>query len=189
MNCNQIERQVYPALCQKESLFCFYLDGLWKDLGLPHTFIQGSKDFIEYISKLEADQSFVYNQGKTSNLKVFNDYYLIDNQYGLIGLNLIHKSYLNFKDNEVENLMLKTNNKIGPYCVIESGCLFFKDVTIKNSVIMKNSCFKSNIVVSDSILGGNVLVEDDSQILELSVIGFGYQVKSKSIIKGQKLSM
>ena len=133
-------------------------------------------------------QSFVYHGAEKQAVKSFNEYYLVDGQFGVEGPNLIHKSYFQESKGQMACILTNINNKIGPFCVIEPHCLFFKNVSVEHSVVMKGVCMEENVSVSNSILGDAVFVGSGSKISELCVIGNRVKIAKNSELKGQKLS-
>jgi NDP-sugar pyrophosphorylase family protein len=193
---NLLERKVYPALASKDSLYCFYLDGLWKDLGLPETFIKGSKEFIQYIWSSDKNYSFAYFKEQPSipslekcSYKIFNDYILLKDFSIFKGLNLVHKNYF---INEHENLVESFENQnvsIGPFCVIESHCKFSQNVKISNSVLMYGVVLGESVVVDNSIIANDSVVGKNAQVVDLSVLGEGSQISDGQVVTHEKISV
>lgn len=193
---NLKERKVYPALASKDSLYCFYLDGLWKDLGLPETFIKGSKEFMQYIWNSSKNYSFTYfkNQPSIQSLekcsyKTFNDYILLEDFSIFKGLNFVHRNYFIDKNkNLLENLENK-NVSIGPFCVIENNCQFYENVQISNSVLMRGVVLFENVVVENSIIANDSVVGKNAKVMDLSVLGEGCEVIGGKVVLAEKISM
>ena len=156
-------------------------------MGLPHTFIQGSKDFLEYINNLETSQSFYYHQNIQQPLKSFNYYHLVNDEFGFKGLNLVHKNYFQTVDKKITCVLTKNNNSIGPFCVIEPDSTFKGNVTLEESVIMKGVHLGENVSILKSILAEGVVVGKNAKISDLSVIGEKFEIKEGEIVTQQKL--
>lgn len=157
-------------------------------MGLPHTFIQGSQDFMKYIHKLESNQSFVYYQKENSKIKMFNEFYLVNDQFGFSGLNLIHKSYFKKNKNSISCSIIESSNKIGPFSVIEKNCKIQSNLVIEDSVIMEGSILAKGIILKKSIVGKSVVVGEGAEIRNLSVIGEKVIIKPNTIINNQKIT-
>jgi acetyltransferase-like isoleucine patch superfamily enzyme len=148
---------------------------------------------MEYISQLPESDSFSYFPKGQSKMRRFNEYFLIDNQLGFTGLNLIHRSYFVFcteSDPEsVSSLLTANDNQIGPFCVIEPGCKIQGHTKISESIIMQGSILHQNCSIFKSILGKQVVVKEKAIVRNLSVVGDGVQIPASADIDAQKLSL
>lgn len=189
----------------QKSLFCFHLQGLWKDLGLPESFRVGSHDFMHFLKKsnseTETDLSFFYFKDKqknseiinksTENVLKFNEYYLIDERPGFKGLNLLHQSYVKFvkESNLFVTAFDNRDIQIGPSCVIEENCKIGNNSKVDSSILLRGVNLGEGVTVQHSILDEEVTVNSGSEVSGSSVIARGVTIQSGMKVKSAKMAL
>lgn len=127
-------------------------------------------------------------EGPQTNLKRFNDYFLVKDHVNFKGLNLIHRSYVSLKKNGFSTLFDGKSLEIGPYCVIEEECRLENGGKIGNSVVLRGVTIEANVEVKESILGERVKIGEGSRILNSSVIAEGVEIPGKHLLKQAKIA-
>ncbi len=154
-----IEKETFPQLVDKQSLYSFDLEGYWMDVGQPKDFLSGT---CLYLSSLTKKNSPLLSS--TSEPYIYGGNVLID-----------------------PSAKIGNNCKIGPNVTIGPNVIIGDGVRIQRSVLLKNSIVKDHAWIKSTIIGWNSEVGKWARLQNVTVLGDDVKVKDEIYVNGAKV--
>jgi len=164
-----IEREVFPGLVAKESLFGFFSSAYWTDTGTPAQYLQAQLDLLSGMRPGPPAP------GATCR----------DDSVWTIGDPVL--------DGEVRGPAL-----VGPAAVVERGAVVEGSVIgsgarvhggarIHQSVLLPGAVVRAGAVVSRSVVGEQAVVGEDARLSDLTVVGAGVEISPGCRLEGARV--
>ncbi len=154
-----IERDVFPRLVEAGSLYGFRLDGYWRDIGTPESYLDAHRDVLE--------RNFASELGNSLG----SDYTLVAPDAKVAeGARLVPPVYVG------AGAVIETGARIGSLAVVGAGAWIGARAEIDSSVVAAGARVGEATTVVGSIVGEHADVGSDCQIRGLSVVGPGARV-------------
>ncbi len=138
---------VLIPLAEEGSLYAYFADGYWLDIGTPKRYIQANKDLISGKMHVQIDGRLVGENiwiDETSEI----DLTVRVEEPALIG----------------KGVSIDRGAVIGPYAIIGDGCQIGPKVEISNSVVWDGSQIGSSCLIDSSIIASNQRVTPGQQL-------------------------
>ncbi|MFX0042565.1 MAG: sugar phosphate nucleotidyltransferase [Candidatus Hodarchaeota archaeon] len=138
-----IEREVFPAVLEKEKLYHYPISGIWKDIGNPSELLEGNLLLMNDLLK---------------NLKEKRKN-LIDESIKVKGkVEIIPPCTIG------ENVVIKNNCKIGPNVIIGDNVYIDEDSEIEETLIYNETYISKNVKIARSIISDNCSIQENVEI-------------------------
>jgi mannose-1-phosphate guanylyltransferase len=154
-----IEKETFPQLSAKGSLYSFDLEGYWMDVGQPKDFIAGTCLYLTALAKKNSK-----TLTPTSEPYVYGGNVLID-----------------------PTATIAADAKIGPNVVIGPNVTVGSGARLSRSVVLANSTIKPHSFIKSSIIGWNSTVGRWARIENVSVLGDDVEVKDEVYVNGGRV--
>jgi mannose-1-phosphate guanylyltransferase len=158
MKPTSIEKETFPILVERKSLYSFDLEGYWMDVGQPKDFLAGTTLYLNALSKKSPEklckEKFVHPDGQV----------LIDPSAK------IHPSAL-----------------IGPNVVIGPNVIVGEGARIQGSVLLANSEVKDHALVKNTIVGWNSRIGKWARTEGCTVLGDDVEIRNEIYVNGAKV--
>ncbi|MHA2391653.1 MAG: sugar phosphate nucleotidyltransferase [Promethearchaeota archaeon] len=138
-----IERDIFPNLSDKDTLYCYPIPGIWKDIGKPEELLEGNIQLMKDILQ--------YSSGQESNL--------IDKNLDIDGKALIYPPVA-----IGENVTIRKNCKIGPNAVIGDNVYIDENSFIKECLIYNEAYISKDVHVEKAIISDNCLIQEGVEL-------------------------
>jgi len=154
-----IERDVFPRLVERGSLYGLALPGYWLDVGTPESYLQAHRDVLERNvpsnvgDELGRDYTIVH-----SSAQVSSDARLIPPVY--VGANAV----------------VEPGARVGSLAVIGAGARVGEGSVVEQAVVQAGVRLGSGSIVLGSIVGEGAELGPGCQVSGLSVVGPGAKV-------------
>jgi mannose-1-phosphate guanylyltransferase len=160
-----IERDVFPQLVDAGSLFGFRLEGYWRDVGTPESYLQAHRDVLE--------RNFVTDVGH----ELGPDYTLVRPGAGVDpGARLIPPLYVG------DGAKVAAGARVGSFAVIGAGAQIGGDAVVEAAVVGARSVVGARASVSGSIVGEDVELGAECGVRALAVVGPGARVGDRNML-------
>ncbi|MBA2332803.1 MAG: NDP-sugar synthase [Actinobacteria bacterium] len=154
-----IEREVFPRLVDAGSLYGFRLDGYWRDVGTPESYLEAHRDALE--------RNFASELGDSLGA----DYTLIAADARVAdGVRLVPPLYVG------PGATIEAGARVGSLAVIGAGARIDAGAVIESSVVAAGARIGARTAVVGSIVGEGAEIGPGCEILGLSVVGPGATV-------------
>jgi mannose-1-phosphate guanylyltransferase len=153
-----IERDVFPRLVEAGSLYGFRLDGYWRDIGTPESYLDAHHDVLE--------RNFASELGDSLG----SDYTLIESGARTEGARLVPPVYVG------AGAVIEAGARIGSLTVVGAGAWIGARAEIDSSVVAAGARVGEATIVIGSIVGEQAEVGAGCQVRGLSVVGPGARV-------------
>lgn len=154
-----IEKETFPQLAARESLYSFDLEGYWMDVGQPKDFLSGTCLYLSALSKKSPELLVPTSEPYVSGGNVLVD----------------------------ESAKISPQAKIGPNVVIGPGAVIGEGARLSRCVILANSTIKPHAYIKNSIIGWNGRVGRWARIENVSVFGDDVEVKDEIYVNGGRV--
>jgi len=156
-----MEREVLPQLASEQQLYSMALEGYWMNVKQPRDFLQGHALYLQYLSRVAADQ---LTGAACSQLH---------------GGTEVQGSVLVDKSAQIgANCLIGPDVSVGPGCVVEEG------VRLARCILLRNVRVAAHSTVLDSILGWESSVGCWTRIEGVTVLGEDVHVGGEIFING-----
>jgi mannose-1-phosphate guanylyltransferase len=125
-----IEREVFPALVERGTLFGLELPGYWLDVGTPESYLQGHHDLLAQRGTVEV--------ASDANVSPEAD---------LVGPLLVG-----------EGVVVEAGAQVGPYTYVAAGARIGADARVERAVVLPGGVVKSGHHVCTAIVSADALV-------------------------------
>jgi mannose-1-phosphate guanylyltransferase len=164
-----IEREVFPALVEKQSLYGFASPDYWTDTGTPAQYLQAHLDLL---SGLRPGPPAPGAVPKGDAVWTLGDA-VVDGE--VRGPALVGSAAFVGRDAVVEA------------SVIGSGARVHGGARVHESVLLPGSVVRAGAVVSRSVLGEQAVVGEDAHLSGLTVVGAGTDIPAGSRLEGARV--
>ncbi|MGH9281170.1 MAG: sugar phosphate nucleotidyltransferase, partial [Acidimicrobiales bacterium] len=166
-----IEREVFPAMAEKGSLFAAGFDTYWIDTGTPAKYLQAHLDLLDGRRPPPPAPGAHLVEG---NVWVLGDAVIDGDVHGpaLVG----SAAYVH-AGARVER------------SVVGSGARVAAGALVRNSVLLPGSSVHAGAVVDGSIVGEGAVVGEAARLSGLTVVGGGIEVDAGARMHGEKLPL
>lgn len=147
-----LEKEVFPILASEKKLLGYKYNGVWFDIGKLNDFVKAN---------------FFFLNASKNNL-------IIENNVKLSG-----KAKLN--PPVFIGSTSKINGEIGPYAVINKGCVIKDNAKVSNSILFQKVKIGKSSVIVNSIIGDEAFIDEDVEVKD-SILG-----SRVSVNKGVKI--
>ena len=154
-----IEREVFPRLVEKGSLYGFRLDGYWRDVGTPESYLDAHHDALERHFRSELGDALGV------------DFTLVapDAQVAA-GARLVPPVYVG------AGAVIEAGARVGSLAVVGAGAWIGAHAKIDSSVVAAGARVGEGASVLGSIVGERAVIGARSHIQGLAVVGPGAEV-------------
>ena len=160
-----IERDVFPRLVEAGSLYGFRLDGYWRDIGTPESYLEAHRDALE--------RNFASELGDSLG----SDYTLIAADARVAeGARLVPPVYVG------AGALIEAGARVGSLAVIGAGARIGAAAEIDSAVVAAGARVGARTKVVGSIVGEQAEVGAGCQIRGLSVVGPGATVGERNML-------
>ncbi len=147
-----LEREVFPILAEKKSLFGHKIDGLWIDIGKPEEFLQTNKILLGLIPIKKAKQNVCFDLKKP----VMLDKGITIGKASVIGPHVVLGNNISIGKNvRIKNSVVFADVTIGDNTVID-GALIGECASIGSGVRITEGC----------VIGDQAKIRDNISFLE-----------------------
>jgi mannose-1-phosphate guanylyltransferase len=154
-----IEREVFPRLVERESVYGVALPGYWLDVGTPEAYLQAHRDVLERNVVTELGRAL----GSTYTLVAEDAQVSPDAK-------LVPPVYVGAR------AVVEAGTRIGSLAVIGAGAHIGVGVEIDSSVVGAGARIGDGATINGSILGEETEIGAGCQLRGLSVVGPGARV-------------
>ena len=149
-----IERDVFPRLVEAGTLYGFRLDGYWRDIGTPESYLDAHHDVLE--------RNFASELGDALGA----DYTLIEPDAQVAaGARLVPPVYVG------AGAVIEAGARVGSLAVIGAGAWIGANAKIDSSVVATGARVGESTSVVGSIVGEQAVIGARSQVHGLAVVG------------------
>ena len=160
-----IERDVFPRLVEAGSLYGFRLDGYWRDIGTPESYLHAHRDVLE--------RNFLTEVGE----ELGGDYTLVaDGAQVSPEARLVPPVYVG------AGAVVGAGARVGSLAVIGAGASGGAGAAVEYAVVGAGATVGSDATVAGSIVGERASVGDDCDVSGLSVVGPGARVGERNML-------
>ncbi len=160
-----IERDVFPRLVEAGSLFGFPLDGYWRDIGTPESYLEAHRDVLE--RNFGSELGDLLGPGY---LLVAPDARIAD------GARLVPPVFVG------AGAVIETGARIGSLSVVGDGAWIGARAEIDSTVIAAGARVGEATTIVGSIVGEHADVGAGCRIQGLSVVGPGARVGERNML-------
>ena len=154
-----IERDVFPRLVEAGSLYGFRLDGYWRDIGTPESYLDAHHDVLE--------RNFDSELGDALG----NDYMLVAPGARVDpGARLVPPVYVG------PGAVIEAGARIGSLAVVGAGAVIGAAARVDSSVVAAGARIGERTSVVGSIVGERATIGAGVQVHGLAVVGPGAEV-------------
>ena len=142
-----IEREVFPVLAARGSLYAMPLEGFWADVGQPRDFVTGTGLLLPVLPESDV------NDGGATRKRAEAE-----------GWTAVSPVLVDASAKIAPGAVLGPNTVVGPQCVVGATA------RVKNSTLMARSCFADGAFVADSIVGWGSRVGRWAHVANMTVL-------------------
>ena len=154
-----IERDVFPRLVEAGSLYGFRLDGYWRDIGTPESYLDAHRDVLERNFSSELGDS------------LGPDYTLVAPMRAVAaGARLVPPVYVG------KGAVIEAGARVGSLAVVGAGAWIGAGAEIDSSVVAARARVGEGASVAGSIVGERAEIGSGCRIGSLAVVGPGARV-------------
>lgn len=164
-----VEKEIFPALVERGSLFANGYNCYWIDAGTPRTFLRASLDIIS--GRFTSPLPESYKIDELGNWRC---------PHSSIEGDVLPVSFLGH-DSVVEYGAMVDSS------VISNGVQVCAGSEVRESVILGGARVLPGAIVMNSIIGENAVVASGATVLDGSVVSHRGSVEEGSTIKGQRI--
>lgn len=151
-----IEREVFPLLVEQGSLYGFRLDGYWRDVGTPESYLMAHSDVLE--------RNFVSELGDALG----SDYTLVHPTARVApSARVVPPVYVG-ADAEIG-----PDARVGSLAVIGAGARVGSGALVERAIVGAGAAVGSGCTVSGAIVGEDAVLGDGCELRGLAVVGPG----------------
>lgn len=162
-----IEREVFPKLAARGSLYAMPLEGFWADVGQPKDFIRGTGLYLDWIASGDAGAE------RKAEAMGAADEMAAKGNFTVIQPCLIDPS-----------AAIGRGSVVGPYAVIGRGCKVAEGARVKNSTLLPGAVVGESAYVNGAIIGWNSKVGKWSRVDQGTVLAEKVNVKDELYVNG-----
>lgn len=149
-----IEREVFPALCERGEVFGLALPGYWLDVGTPATYLQAHRDVLERTFRTELGDA------------LGSDYTLVDASATVEpGARLVPPVVVG------PGAVIESGARVGSLAAIGANARVGRDAVVENAVVGAHAVVGERTSVVGSIVGEGARLAEDVAVAGLSVVG------------------
>ncbi len=154
-----IEREVFPALCERGAVYGLSLPGYWLDVGTPDSYLQAHRDVLERTFQTEvgkeigADFTFVHPTAEVHE-----------------AARLVPPVFVG------AGARLEAGVRVGSLAAIGAGARVGAGTTVENAVVGNDAVIGRDCVIAGSIIGEGAAIGAGARTGELVVVGPGATV-------------
>ncbi len=130
-----LEKEVFPVLASKKKLLGYKYNGFWFDIGKINDFIKAN---------------FLLLDNSENKL-------IIENNVKIGGNAKLNPPIFIASGSKI-------NGEVGPYAIINKGCIINDGVKISNSILFQKVYVKNSSIISGSIVGDEAFVNENVEI-------------------------
>lgn len=162
-----IEREVFPKLAERGTLYAMGLDGFWADVGQPKDFIRGTGLYLDWIASGEAGpERKAEAMGAAEEMAAKG------------GFTVIQPCLID------PAASIASGAVVGPYAVIGAGCKVAGCARVKNSTLLPGAAVEQGALVNGAIIGWNSKVGKWARIQPGTVVAEKVNVKDEVFVNG-----
>ncbi len=151
-----IEREVFPRLVERGSLYGFRLDGYWRDVGTPESYLTAHSDVLE--------RNFVSELGEALG----PDYTLVHPSARIAATARVVPPVYVGADAEIG-----PDARVGSLAVIGAGARIGNGVRVEHGIVGARATLGAGCTVSGAIVGEDAVLGDGCELRGLAVVGPG----------------
>ena len=160
-----IERDVFPQLVDEGRLYGFRLDGYWRDVGTPESYLHAHRDVLE--------RNVVTELGDALG----RDYTLVrDGAQVSAEARLVPPVFVG------EGAQIAGGARIGSLAVIGPGARVGENAVVEAAVVGARATIGADASVSGSILGEDVQLGAGCDVRSLAVVGPGARIGERNML-------
>lgn len=160
-----IERDVFPRLVEAGSLYGFRLDGYWRDIGTPESYLDAHRDVLERNFRSEVGDA------------LGGDYTLVaDGAQVSPEARLVPPVYVG------AGAVVEAGARIGSLAVIGAGARVGAGAAVESAVVGAGATIGSDATINGSIVGERAVVGEDCDVAGLAVVGPGARVGERNML-------
>lgn len=163
-----VEREIFPALAAKGTLFALESEEYWIDAGTPFTLLKAGMDILTRCRRAEIP-------GDKANDSTFIHKDCLDILGELHGC-----VYLGSKASVGENAVVRSS-------AVEADAVLEADSTVVNSLVLPGARIGEGSVVHSSIIGPGAVVPPGAIVLEGSVISRHAELSPGCRVEGERI--
>jgi len=160
-----IERDVFPQLVEQGRLYGFRLEGYWRDVGTPESYLHAHRDVLERNFRTELGDD------------LGGDYTLVREGADVSPeARVIPPVYVG------ERATIAAGARIGSLAVIGPGARVEADAVVEGAIVGAGAVVGAGATVTGSILGDEVELGAGCQVRALAVVGPGARVGERNML-------
>ncbi|PHJ23969.1 gdp-d-mannose pyrophosphorylase [Cystoisospora suis] len=197
-----IEKEIFPSLAKKGSLFCYKLKGYWADIGRPKDFLEGMSLHLNALRTKQEEEEKQQKKTKSHGEKEKKE----EGENPLKTLEVEKKKKHEDRDEKesfllssprlvegpqfIGNVLVDPTAKIGEDCLIGPDVTIDRGVTIGRGCRLKHTAIMTGVRIDDfswiqsSILGWQSKIGKWCRIEGLTVVGEDVQIAGECFING-----
>jgi mannose-1-phosphate guanylyltransferase len=160
-----IERDVFPRLVGAGSLYGFRLDGYWRDIGTPESYLHAHHDVLE--------RNFTTEVGEALG----DDYTLVSQ-----GAHVSPEARLVPPVFVGAGASIAAGARIGSLAVVGPGAQVAENAVVEGAVVGARATVGADATVAGSILGHDVELGAGCDVRSLSVVGPGARIGDRNML-------
>ena len=164
-----IEREVFPALVEKGSMFGFFSSAYWTDTGTPVQYLQAQLDLLSGIRPGAPAPGAVTRGDSVWTLGNA----VVDGE--VRGPSLVGPAAFVARGAVVEGSV------IGAGARVHAGAL------VQGSVLLPGAAVRAGAVVSRSVVGERAVVGEEARLSDLTVVGAGVEIAPGTRLEGVRV--
>lgn len=154
-----IERDVFPRLVEAGSLYGYALEGYWRDIGTPESYLDAHRDVLERNFATELGESL------GAGYSLVADGARVDPE-----ARLVPPVYIG------ADAVIGAGARIGSLAVVGAGARVEEGASVESAVVGAGSVIGPRTNVSGSLVGEDARVGADCEVRGLAVVGPGARV-------------
>ena len=153
-----IERETFPALCEKTQVYGWEHKGFWIDTGTPTSYLEANREIL---------RASLVGSNATQPMKEYSDGKGV--QY-------------------VRPYMIGMNTQIGNYCLIGPNVILGRNVTvgantrIRDAVILDSVEIGEGVILKDTVIGEGAKIGNNICLEEFQLVGDGATVHEGAVV-------
>jgi len=156
-----IEREVFPVLAQRQTLYAMPLEGFWADVGQPRDFIKGTGLLLPVLPESDVNDGGVIKKRAEAEGWTAISPVLVD-----------------------PTAKIAKGAVLGPNTVIGAGCTVGETARVKNSTIMTGASVQQGAYVVDSIIGWRSRVGAWDHVKNMTVLAENVKLADELYVNG-----
>jgi len=162
-----IERDVFPQLVDEGRLYGFRLEGYWRDVGTPESYLHAHRDVLERTFATELGDAL----GRGYTL-------VCDGAVVAPGARLVPPVYVG------AGATIAAGARVGSSAVVGAGARIDEGAVVESAVVGARAVVGSRASVSGSIVGEEAEIGAGCDVRALAVVGPGARVGERNMLDG-----